>query len=368
MNNIFPLIEYEKGKSPDEWGCYHGEEYRDKILELFEIRRDLMLSRVPQLKSSWREMALAQWMQTISFSPRLGEELGGIVRGSGLDKESIAVVNNYTDFRDLGIEQGCSTVQVNVGDRVLAGQTWDMHRSAKNYVCAILIPGDPSCVVFSLLGCVGMMGMNTRRAFLGVNNLNTHKAQEGIFWPALVREALCRESREDMVELLKTAPVTSGHNYLAADPGGGEHWEITPNVKALASQLELPHVGAIGHTNHCLNPATIKIENQKGLTSTTRERYELLQNKMDSVKSLADLRDLLGNHDNYPRSICCHYESGAQDPSFTCGGGVADLTRGRWVLWKGCREEKEDYGEYTFILGDSGLVRVEGDDGGAEIE
>ena len=353
------MIEYKQGESPSEWGLYHGEEYRNKIVELFKIRLDLMLSRVPKLKNFWREAALAQWEQTMSFSPNLGEELKGIVRGSGLDREGLAIVNNYTDFRDLGLEEGCSTVQINTGNSVLVGQTWDMHRSAKDYVCVILIPGEPGGVVFSLLGCVGMMGVSTHRNFLGVNNLNTHKAQEGIFWPVLVREALFCKEREEMVELLKTAPVTSGHNYLAADSKGGEHWEITPNVKALASRLDLPRDGAIGHTNHCLCPETVKVENQQGVASTSRERYKLLEDKMGSVKFLSDLRDLLGDHDNYPRSICGHYESGAQDPSFTCGGGVADLTTGRCTLWKGCREDKTDYGEYSFVLSESGVMRSE---------
>ena len=353
----FPLIEYEQGKNPSEWGAAHGEEYREQIGELFQVRLNLMLARVPGLKSCWRESALSQWEKTLSFSPGLGEELLGIVRGSGLDRESIAVVNNYTDFRDLGLEQGCSTVQVNTPERVLAGQTWDMHRSAKDYVCAISIPGDSPCLVFSLLGCVGMMGVNVHRAFLGVNNLNTHKAQVGIFWPVLVRESLRRENRNGMVELLKSAPVTSGHNYLAADPGGGEHWEISPTVKVRAAHLDIPQTGAIGHTNHCLHPESIKIENQQGITSTTRERYQILQKKMDNIRTLDDLRDLLGNHDNYPRSICCHYESGAQDPSFTCGGGVADLTDGRCTLWRGCREEDEDYQEYAFTLSPDQWVR-----------
>ena len=350
MSKHFPLIEYEKGQNPIDRGTSHGEEYRKKIGELFEIRLGLMLDRVPLLKSSWRESALAQWEQTVAFSPRLGEELMGIVQGSGLNRESIAVLNNYTDFRDLGIEQGCSTVQINTGDRVLAGQTWDMHRSAEEYVCAILVPGEPSCVVFSLLGCVGMMGVNSHKAFLGVNNLNTLKARTGIFWPVLVREALCRKNRKEMVELLKNAPVTSGHNYLVADPSGGEHWEIAPAAKALSKRLDAPVSGAIGHTNHCLAPETQKIENPQGITSTSKERYNLLQKKMGGVRSLEELRNLLGDHDNYPRSICCHYESGAQDPSFTCGGGAVDIIDGRCILWKGCREEKRNYGEYTFIL------------------
>ena len=350
VNNTFPLIEYEKGKKPHDWGVFHGEEYRNKIRELFEIRLDLMLSRVPLLKSSWREAALGQWEQSLSFSSQIGEELEGIVQGSGLDKEAIAIINNYTDFRDLGIEQGCSTVQVNVKDRVLAGQTWDMHRSAKNYVCGIVVPGKPECLVFSLLGCVGMMGLNAYSSFLGVNNLNTYKAKVGIFWPVLVREALRQKDRKSMVKILKNAPVTSGHNYLAVDPSGGENWEITPTVKAQASVLDYPRIGAIGHTNHCLKPETMEVENPKGITSTTQKRYELLQEKMGKVKSLADLRNLLGDHDNYPRSICCHYESGAQDPSFTCGGGVADLKEGYCILWKGCREEKADYREHHFVL------------------
>ena len=40
----FPIIEYEKGKSFREWGRAHGEDHREAIRELYEIRRELMLN------------------------------------------------------------------------------------------------------------------------------------------------------------------------------------------------------------------------------------------------------------------------------------------------------------------------------------
>ena len=216
----FPFIEYQKEHSPRQWGQFHGEEYRDKIARLADIRRELMLERSPWLKSHLKESAREQWEMSLEFASDLGEELLGIVEGSGLTIEDIAIVNNYTDFRDLGADQGCSTLQVHRGEKIFVGQTWDMHRSAKDFVCLISIPGNPSMLALSLVGCVGMMGINTRRCFLGVNNITTLKARPGIFWPVLVRRALQEESRKAIVELIKTSQVTSGHNYLVADVTG----------------------------------------------------------------------------------------------------------------------------------------------------
>ena len=58
----------------------------------------------------------------------------------------------------------------------VAGQTWDMHSSAKNYVCVLDIDdpkSDRRSIVFSLVGCVGMMGYTSSGTTVGVNNINT---------------------------------------------------------------------------------------------------------------------------------------------------------------------------------------------------
>jgi isopenicillin-N N-acyltransferase-like protein len=353
-NCQFPYLQYLKGKSSKEWGQAHGEEFKTAINELALIRKQLMLAKNPALINSLDELALKQLELSRLFAPHLASEIEGIASGSGLSLTDIVILNNYTDFRDISLpEEGCSTIHIQTPSEILSGQTWDMHRSAKNYMCIIHVPETSihsAQLVLTLVGCVGLMGVNTHNGLIGVNNINTKNAKTGLIWPLLVRKVLEATSLGEMRTILLSAPVTSGHNYLISSPLGGEHLEITPTISEKVSALNAGHVGSIFHTNHCLGTEISKLEDKLSMSSTTSKRYELLSKKTHKVTNLLDFKKLLQDHDEFPMSICSHFENGAQDPSFTCGGGVSDLKKGKHIFWRGCPDHDDDYKEYTFEL------------------
>lgn len=353
-NCQFPYIKYQSGKSSKEWGLSHGEEYKAAIKELAEIRRGLMLAKNPALSRKLDEMAHEQLEFSRKFAPHLVQEIEGIAMGADLTLTDLVILNNYTDFRDISLpEEGCSTVHIQTPSEVLSGQTWDMHRSAKNYMCLVHVPATDlhsAQLVLTLVGCVGLMGVNTHNGLIGVNNINTKNAKTGLIWPVLVRKALEARSLGEMRSTLLSAPVTSGHNYLISSPEGGEHLEITPVLSETVGALSRGQVGGIFHTNHCLGYEVEKLEDKASMSSTTFKRYELLSKKTYKVTDLTDFKHLLTDHDEFPMSICSHYESGAQDPSFTCAGGVSDLKAGNHIFWRGCPAHDGDYKEYEFEL------------------
>ena len=109
-----------------------------------------------------------------------------------------------------------------------------MHQSAKKYVSVIKIDAStnqPAQLIFSLVGCVGMMGFNSHDLMIGVNNLNTKNARASIIWPILVRKALLSRTYQQLETTISRAPVTSGHNYQISSPDHGSQWEVTPIVK-----------------------------------------------------------------------------------------------------------------------------------------
>ena len=138
----------------------------------------------------------------------------GIAKGAEVSLEDIVILNNYTDFRDIPLpDEGCSTLHVrNEADEALVGQTWDMHKSAKNYVCIINVPktnSNPAQVLFSLVGCVGMMGFNSNDLMVAVNNINTQGAVPALIWPVLVRHSLTYSSNfEELRKNITEAPVS----------------------------------------------------------------------------------------------------------------------------------------------------------------
>lgn len=361
-NCQFPLIEYQIGKSNFEWGLFHGEAYRTPIKELAEIRKELMLAKNKSIIKHLDRLALEQFEFTKKFAPRIASEMEGIKVGSNLTLTEIVILNNYTDFRDITLpDEGCSTVHIQTKNHeILTGQTWDMHRSAKNYMSLIHIPKNENHseqLILTLVGCVGLMGINTERALIGVNNINTTNAKTGLIWPALVRQVIEKNSLSLMRQELLNAPVTSGHNYLISTLEGGEHLEITPTISEKVSSLTKGQVGSIFHTNHCVASEIQKIEDKSSMSSTTFNRWNLLSTKTCDVNSFKDFKNLLINHDEFPKSICSHFENGAQDPSFTCGGGIANLNSGEILFWRGCPTHDNDYKEYAFQIENGQFIK-----------
>jgi isopenicillin-N N-acyltransferase-like protein len=124
----FPIIHFKNPSDFVKNGFHHGEQFRQQIHELFNIRKELLLEKNPSLKNHLKELALIQFEESKKFSSDLTNELSSIAKGSNLKTEDIVLLNNYTDFRDIILpDEGCSTVQtVNHKDSV-SGQTWDMH-------------------------------------------------------------------------------------------------------------------------------------------------------------------------------------------------------------------------------------------------
>ena len=350
----FPILKYTKGKSFKEWGISHGEEYRESIKELFLIRKELMLKRNPTLLNHLDPMAKVQYEHTLRYCGDAATEIEGIAKGSNLSLTDIVILNNYTDFRDIELlEQGCSTVQVQNESSILSGQTWDMHSSAKNYLCILEVPetdSSPKTLILTVTGCVGLMGINTESCLVGVNNINTTKAEEGLIWPSLVRKTLESTNLDDMRDTLLKAPVTSGHNYLISTLKGAEQWEITPTQKDLVHAHGAGEFGNSFHTNHCLGENVSKIESDKNVSATSHARYDILERSISAVTDEKELKALLQSHDGLPLSICSHYDSGVKDPSQTCGGGMANLKSGSIQFWRGCPEYDSNYKEYSYQL------------------
>lgn len=352
----FPVIKYKAGTNSTEWGRGHGESWRVAIAELVEIRSSLMREKNPSLTSTdIDQLALRQYEVTRQYYPDLTNEFDGIAEGANCSITDLVILNNYTDFRDIYLpDEGCSVAFTSYDGNPIAGQTWDMHGSARRYVSCIEVPCegyDQPAILFSLVGCLGMMGYHPSGRMIGVNNINTDKAVAGVLWPALVRDILLQENHVAMDKALERAPVTSGHCYLLASPQAGEFWEVMPGLAERIERLETDGDGFSFHTNHCLGPKAREREVTIGQNSTTFIRYDLMERKIIHSRTLDDMYQLLNDHENYPKSICSNFQTDSQDPSVTCGGAVGELKTGKVKMWRGDELYDDNFVCREFDLG-----------------
>lgn len=336
------------GASPRERGRAHGEAFRPLIAEIAAIRAMLCITNGRfDDPDTVREVARAHLPLLASYDRPLYEELVGIAEGANLDPAEIVILNHYTDLKDIeptasGAPSGqgdeCSAVYARTPTGSLLGQTWDMHGSAASYVMMLGVPaseGRPAAWLLSIVGCLGMAGLNAAGVGITINNLRSHDARVGVVWPALVRRALAERRLGEARDVIMNAPLGSGHHYLVASREGAFGIETSGTLrKIIYAGEEAQYV----HTNHCLDPEVASLSSV-GPESTTFERLDVLARGMRE-RSIADRRDLwdrLGSHELYPAAVCTHLATPSRPhATSTCGGIAMDLDRIELWAEAGC--------------------------------
>ena len=251
---------------PTHRGAVHGAAYHNEIRRFTEERVRLSVN------GSWAgreatpegalELAEAMLPAHQLFAPDLYEEMATLAESAGISPAEAVIVGGFTDFVDavraLGGEPGleeddCTAVLVPPTATTsggLFGQTWDMHDSATEHVSLIRIEPDdgPQALVFTTVGCLGQIGLNSAGIAVGINNLVAANGKVGVTWPFVVRKVLQQTDLDSALLCVLEADLAGAHNYLLMDASGeGYNIEAMPDFRALTSLENDPLV----HTNHC---------------------------------------------------------------------------------------------------------------------
>ncbi|GAB4448564.1 MAG: C45 family autoproteolytic acyltransferase/hydolase [Anaerolineae bacterium] len=281
--------------SPYEMGRQHGAAYAGQIRELAEERIELSGTEkwagrvVPRAEI----MALGEACLALhqAYAPELMDELRGISDVTGVGLPELVILNGFTDFIDVVYNaraekvarpahpaaDNCTAFIVSAEAAAeghgFFGQTWDMHATATPFV--VLLHGQPAgglrFLTLTIIGCVGMIGMNEAGIAIGINNLMSGDGQVGVTWPFVVRKVLAQDNLDDALACITSATLSGGHNYLLADASGRGF-----NVEAMSTRCEVTEVtdGSLVHTNHCLAGCNIDVERERlpesRLSSVTR--------------------------------------------------------------------------------------------------
>lgn len=329
--------------SPFEQGRVHGETWRDLCHELAEIRTHLTLIRpnwqFDGARDALRGVAAKHMPLLEAFDPDAAEELRGIAEGAAMPVEDVVLLNHYTDLRDIhadarpetsdgldlvSSDDGCTVVTA-PGDGRLLAQTWDTHWSAHRFVSLLGIPARgaaPAAWMYSITGCVGMAGMNAAGVGVAINNLLSNDARIGVVWPSLIRRMLRETTARAAFEVLRAAPIGSGHHYVVVD--ADEALALETSGTRAAVLLDDPN-RSYHHTNHCLNPHIAEVSRESP-TSTTRIRFGRMGESLAAAAptDLADLWRRLHDVSDPPKP-------GQEHGVATCGACATSVAAGE--LW-----------------------------------
>jgi isopenicillin-N N-acyltransferase like protein len=349
-----------------EIGRAHGEAYHDAIHKFTEERLHLSSSADWTGRSLSREAVLelgeACLDEHLRYAPALIEEIRGMADVTGLSMASLVIMNGFTDFVDVVYNAGASMQQEPVPNdgradhctaflvpnamaengRGFYGQTWDMHASATPYVILMRIAPDdaPRALVFTVAGCIGMIGMNDAGIAVGINNIMALDGQIGVTWPFVIRQILRQTRLEDALACITEARLAGAHNYLLMDRHGQGY-----NIEAMPTRHQITPLdgSAIAHTNHCVYDYTRSVEKARTPDSQLNSERRLitaqtgLQGQRDVTPEMlmALTRDpMISQFPTEPM----HVE--------TCGAAVMRPATGDfWAVWG--RPSEHDYEHFV---------------------
>ncbi|GAB4108036.1 MAG: C45 family autoproteolytic acyltransferase/hydolase [Phycisphaeraceae bacterium] len=257
---------------PYRLGYDHGRAFAREIGELTEHRLALCATDDWAKAGIHRHVILDLAERCMPYHHRFDDtlcaELEGISDGSGVPMPELLVMNGFTDFVDVLHQHivddpgGCTAVMVapnqSKDGRCYLAETWDMHVGATPYVMMLDVrpSGLPASMLFTLTGCVGMIGMNEAGLAVGINNLYTKDGKRGVTWPFVVRKMLAQYDLDAAMAVLESADLAGAHNYLVMGPDGrGYNVEATPTARAVT-----PLKDYFAHTNHCLEETLVQLE------------------------------------------------------------------------------------------------------------
>lgn len=320
-----------------EIGHQHGETFRKEIAQLAEIRMERMCS-VSHFKREKDVLELAEkhLSPLQEYDVDLFLELRGISEASNVSLERLVVLNHYTDLRDIeptsgyyqgkrpgSIEDigGCSIIYSPSSSGPMLGQTWDIHGSALPYVILMKIKGS---MVFSIMGCLGMTGINHHGVAIAINNLSSYDARIGVLWPAIIRKALTLSSAKNAKEEIMHSPNSSGRHFAIADNQDFFGIETSGTKKKVICQTPDE---IYFHTNHCLDSEMRKTHAIRK-DSNTLWRYQHLDEvvRHDDLSSMESIFLAL-------KSVSMEFDPHHLNQTTTCGTLVMNI-KDRTIL--GC--------------------------------
>jgi isopenicillin-N N-acyltransferase-like protein len=332
MARSLPLVDLEGDAR--ERGRVHGRKARARIARNVDLYRQRFAYWTKASPEELRKRAEAYRDVIARSSPEYLAAMEGIAEGAGLDLIDIVAVNVryeilYSGFSARGIELkrsglgaagGCTSFAIapshSANGHLLLGQNWDWLPEVEGLLVRTALPDGTYQLAFTEAGIAGAkIGLNSHGIGLAVNGLVSNEdGWSRLRKPFHVRcwEILAARDFDAAVSAVSDEPRSCSANFLLAQAGAPPRIADLETAPESECRIEATD-GFVTHTNHFLDQDKLGVwqplaEDRK----STFHRYERSQSLLKSLVgrgrkvSIADLKDMLSDHEGAPDCICRH--------------------------------------------------------------
>lgn len=313
----YVLPEVRVSGSPFEIGKAYGEATRDRIVRHLDNQRKAMAQLRPEQPGWWQAEVRTYLTPYEELAPYFVEEMEGIARGAGIPFSDILMLNVRDELivahKPL-LSEGCTSFgcsgSVTASGQPLFGQTKDTGGISKDLFVVLNMRqrGRPDLLQMPYAGELGVFGLSSSGMAIFGNSLYVQGRGRGHIPISLMRRlALEADGVPAVLTLADQHGLMTPGNFLIGDrTGRAIALETTDHGHAVIEARE----GILVHTNHIVDAGLVRYETydepERSASYTRRERLtELLAGERGRLTPQLAMR-FLGDHRNYPRSICRH--------------------------------------------------------------
>ena len=311
MSHATRYREIEVSGSYFEMGRQLGEAARDEIRGFNAIAMERVNKTVAIPREKALQVAAACMPLVEGYCADMLEELRGMAQSSGVSVEELMLLqirNQLQPDADAGCTSFATTPQATVHNTACVGQNWDNDPAVDpfNIVLTRRPTGKPALMKITQAGLIAYIGLNDAGIGVCLNSLPAPSRRLGVPHYFTVRGLYEAVSLDEAVRAVERAQRAIPANIILATPQGPADLEVT---------VERVHVlragdsGRITHTNHCLHPELVSINEDFSelIESHPRKaRIDRLFGVGKEALNLELMQAALRDHENYPCSICRH--------------------------------------------------------------
>ncbi|MCA9077960.1 MAG: peptidase C45 [Planctomycetaceae bacterium] len=299
--------EFEVAGPPRELGRQIGETMREQIrgfcaAAIEHVNRTVNISQASAIDVAQQSLSYAE-----SYAPEMVEELRGTAEGAGVSLDDIMLLQVRNQLQP-DEREGCTSLAAAGRSTRFVAQNWDNDPAldAFNVVLTRRPDGKPAVTTIGQAGLIAYIGFNNKGIGLCLNTLPAPSRRIGVPHYFIVRAILEADSLDDVTAAIRRAERAIPANIMLITPQGPADLEVTiDDVRVLRSTDATP----VTHTNHCLHPDLLPINEQFPELIQSHDRIhrigELLNSNSEGV-SVEMVKQGLSDHQDHPRSICRH--------------------------------------------------------------
>ncbi len=295
---------------PFALGCQLGEAAREEVrgfaaIALKRVNKTIRVSRAKAM-----ELAAASLPYIEAYDPAMLEELRGVAHSSGVPLEELILLQIRNQLQPEK-EAGCTSFALApqaAGQGSVVGQNWDNDPALDPFTVVLTRrpEGKPALMNVTQAGLIAYIGLNSEGLGLCMNTLPAPSRPLGVPHYFTVRGIYEATSLDGAVEAVSRAQRAIPANIIIASPQGPADLEVTVDqVHVLRDQGR----GLVTHTNHCLHPELVPINDsfpELIQSGPRKQRIDHLLQAAGGPLGIETLKQALRDHQDYPHSICRH--------------------------------------------------------------